>query len=172
MSSLQELAVQCEEIINLLYDEELDEQTVLDTYEALEMEFEDKAEAYAYVLQRIKGEMSFLEEQEKYCKQRRDVLKNRSVRVKRHLEEAMRLTGKTKFKTPLYSFGIQKNGGKQPLIIDVNVNELPDEYKIIQDPLPDTEGIRALLKRDGVESCDIAHLEPRGEHLRISGVKS
>ena len=38
----------------------------------------------------------------------------------------MKITGKTKFTTNLFSFSIAKNGGKQALTID---GDVPEEYK-------------------------------------------
>ena len=76
----------------------------------------------------------------------------------------MRQIGKTKFKTALFSFNIQKNGGVEPLVIDGAIDDIPGRYLIPQPPIPDNEAIRALLAEKQVEW---AHLEPRGESLRI-----
>lgn len=43
----------------------------------------------------------------------------------------MQLTGKTKFKTELFSFGIQKN---PPAVVIDNEEDIPKEYYIPQDP--------------------------------------
>ena len=71
------------------------------------------------------------------------------------------ITGKTKFATNLFTFNIAKNGGKQPLTID---GDVPEEYqKIIKEN--DNEKIRADLESG--KELPFAHLEPRGESLRI-----
>ena len=64
----------------------------------------------------------------------------------------------------LFSFNIQKNGGLQPLVIDGLLEDIPGRFLIPQPPVPNNEAIRALLENKAVEW---AHLEPRGESLRI-----
>lgn len=73
----------------------------------------------------------------------------------------MKITGKTKFTTDLFSFNVAKNGGKQALTI---TGEVPKQYTkaIIEN---DTEKIRQALENG--EKLDFAHLEERGESLRI-----
>ena len=71
-------------------------------------------------------------------------------------------TGKTKFKTELFNFGIQKNPPK--LVLDKEVEDIPMDYYIFQDPIADKEKIKQELK-EGKE-LDFAHLE-QGESLRI-----
>ena len=73
----------------------------------------------------------------------------------------MKETGKTKFNTELFAFNICKNGGKQALTID---GEVPEEFtKIVVEN--DTDKIREVLESG--ENLPFAHLEPRGESLRI-----
>lgn len=95
---------------------------------------------------------------------RRKGLEDRQKWLKDNLEANMREIGKTKFKTALFSFNIQKNGGLQPLIIDGAIDDIPGRFLIPQDPVPNNEAIRSLLAEKQV---DWAHLEPRGESLRI-----
>lgn len=95
---------------------------------------------------------------------RRKGLEDRQKWLKDNLEANMREIGKTKFKTALFSFNIQKNGGLQPLVIDGVIDDIPGRFLIPQDPVPNNEAIRSLLAEKQV---DWAHLEPRGESLRI-----
>lgn len=76
----------------------------------------------------------------------------------------MREIGRMKFKTALFSFNIQKNGGQQPLVITGSLEDIPGCFLIPQDPVPNNEAIRTLL---GERQVEWAHLEPRGESLRI-----
>ena len=73
----------------------------------------------------------------------------------------MKQIGKTKLATDLFNFNIVKNGGKQALTID---GEVPKEYTktIIEN---DTDKIRQALEEG--KNLPFAHLEPRGESLRI-----
>ena len=92
---------------------------------------------------------------------RRDSLNNRSKMLKQHLYESMKATGKTKFKTDLFSFGIQKNGGLQPMEIFPDV-AIPDEYCRKE---PDNTKIRDALKAG--KELPFAVLKERGDHLVI-----
>jgi hypothetical protein len=70
----------------------------------------------------------------------------------------MRATGKTKFKTDLFSFNIQKNPAR--LVI---TGEVPEKFLIPQDPKVDNKAIKELLKQ---QELPFAHLE-QSESLRI-----
>ena len=86
-------------------------------------------------------------------------------RMKEHLQAAMEATGKTKFKTKLFSFGIQKNGGKAPLILDTEDYEhLPEGMRKITYE-PDNTAIREYLEAGN--TLEWAHIGERGYSLRI-----
>ena len=75
---------------------------------------------------------------------------------------------RAEIKTDLHKFKIQKNGGKVPVIYDLDEfhPELyPEKYQKTKVVL-DKDKIRADLE-SGIElAC--AHLGERGEHLRVS----
>ena len=162
--SLYELTESYQILMDMVYDPEVDEQTVRDTMEGLWGEIEDKADGYAKILMGMKADMETLKEEELRLNARRQALETRSQWLKDNLEANMRAIGKTKFKTALFSFNIQKNGGLQPLVIDGLIDDIPGRFLIQQAPIPNNEAIRKLLEEKQV---DWAHLEPRGESLRI-----
>ena len=104
---------------------------------------------------------------------RKKTYENRIKWLKQNLEMCMRATGKRKFTTDLFSFNIQKNGGKRKLVVDVDVEKVPEQYRIKQPDAIDGESIREFLRENGYEgqngslNCEFAHLEPQGESLRI-----
>lgn len=164
MISLYELTEQYEGLLNLLYDGETSEQVILDTLESIDGEIEDKADNYAKIIETMNAHAEAIEKEEKRLYSRRNALENRAQLLKSKLEENLRFIGKTKFKTALFSFNIQKNGGTQPMSITENINEIPMKYLIVPEPVPDKQAIRELLKSKEVER---AKLEPYGESLRI-----
>lgn len=165
LSSLYELTDTYDTVMNMLYDEEIDEQAILDTLEGIEMQFEDKADNYAKIIKNINSDIVAIKEESDRLQARRTALENKSRWLKDTLEANMKQLGKTKFKTALFSFNIQKNGGVQPLIIDEPiVQQIPNAYLIEQDPIPNKDKIRQLLE---TKQVPWAHLEPRGESLRI-----
>lgn len=165
MSALYQITETIDTVMAEFYNEEVDEQAIFDTIEALEMEFEDKADNYAKVYKTLKYDTEVIKMEIERLQLRLQSFENTAQRLKDTLEANMKQIGKTKFKTSLFSFGIQKNGGLQPLVLNVaNVTELPKDYLIPQDPLPNNKRIRELLASERVPW---AHLAPRGESLRI-----
>lgn len=161
---LYKLTEQYQILQDMVYDPEVDEQTLRDTMEGLWGEIEEKADGYAKIITGMKADIEALKEEEERLYARRKRLDERQKWLKDNLEANMRKIGKTKFKTALFSFNIQKNGGPQTLIIDGPIEDIPGRFLIPQDPVPNNEAIRSLLAEKQV---DWAHLEPRGESLRI-----
>lgn len=164
MSSLYELTEAYDTVLEMLYDQEVDEQTVIDTLDGIEGEIEDKADNYAKLIRELKADADKLAEEERRIAARRKSLESRADRLKRNLQANLEFIGKTKFKTALFTFSISPNGGLQPLTITDNLGEIPGKYLIPQPPVPDKDKIRELLKSKEVEW---AHLETRGKSLRI-----
>lgn len=167
MSSLYSLTEEFVHVFNMLYDPGIDIQVILDTLEGTEYEFEEKAVGYAKLIKSMLADVDMIKKEEVRLSIRRKQLEERASLLKDNLENAMRTTGKTRFKTPLFSFNIQKNGGKEALILDVETKNLPVKYRIKQEPLPNGEAIRNYLKKNNIDACEWAHLEPQSESLRI-----
>jgi hypothetical protein len=161
MSNLYQLTNDYETVLNMLYDEDADEEMILDTLEAIEGEIEDKADNYAKIIKELEAKQNARKEEAKRLTESAKVFENRVKALKSNLFNSMKATGKTKFATDLFSFNIAKNGGKQTLTID---GEVPEEYtKTITEN--DTDKIRQALEKG--EKLTFAHFEPRGESLRI-----
>lgn len=161
MSTLYELTGDYLNLLGWLEDEEnLEDAVVKDTLEGIEGALEDKAENYAKIIKELTAEAKKFEEEKKRLEERQKALENRAALLKKNLYNSMKLTGKIKFKTELFSFGIQKNGGLQPIEIDaVNV---PDEYMKKE---PDGTKIRIALK-EGKE-LPFVTVKEYGDHLVI-----
>lgn len=161
MSNLYQLTNNYETVLNMLYDEEVDEQMILDTLEGIEGEIEDKADGYAKIIKELEARRDTRKAEAKRLTDSAKIFENRVNTLKQNLFNTMKSTGKTKFATVLFTFNIAKNGGKQVLTIDGNV---PKKYTktVIEN---DTDKIRADLEAG--KELPFAHLEPRGESLRI-----
>lgn len=108
-NSLYELTGDFLSLMNMLYDEDVDEESLLDACESLELQIEDKADGYAKIIKGMDSNIAGIEAEEKRLKARKSALKNRKEWLKENLEGTMRAMGKTKFKTDLFSYGIRKN---------------------------------------------------------------
>ena len=161
MSNLYELTNNYETVLNMLYDEDVDEQMILDTLESIEGEIEDKADNYAKIIKELEAKKNARKEEAKRLTESAKVFENRANTLKQNLFNAMKQTGKTKFATDLFTFNIAKNGGLQKITIE---GEVPEEYtkNIVE---TDMDKIREALRVLG--DLPFAHLEPRGESLRI-----
>ena len=161
---LYELTEQWDAVFNMMEDGETDEQVIFDTLESIEGEIEDKADNYAKMIRNLQANVDVLKAEEERLYQRRKSTENHIQSLKDHLQANLEFIGKTKFKTDLFSFSVSKNGGKQPLSITDNLDEIPGKYLIPQPPKVDNDAVRELLKE---KSVDWAHLEPYGRHLNI-----
>lgn len=162
MSRLYDLKENYKQIENMLYEEEIDEKCILDTLESIEGEIEDKADNYAVIIKELSSDAEICKQEKLRLEVRQKSFENRAKLLKDKLEEIMRETGKTKFKTAKFSFGIQKNGGLAPLWIDEDYSNIPQKYLRVE---PDNIKIRQAL--DTGENIIFAHYEKRGESLRI-----
>lgn len=161
---LYELTEQYEILQDMMYDPDVDEQIVRDTMEALWGEIEDKADGYAKIILDMKYDMEALQAEERRLQARRQSLDARQKWLKENLMTNMEAIGKTKIKTALFTVSIQKNGGKEPLVIDGNIDDIPGKFLVPQPPVVNGDAVRELLAEKQV---DWAHLEPRGVHLGI-----
>lgn len=161
MSSLYLLNQDYQKVLNMLYQDDIDEQMILDTLESIEGEIEDKADNYAYIIAEILNDANACKSEKDRLEKRQKSLENKAKNLKNFLAGIMKDTGKTNFKTQLHTFRIQKNGGKRTLTID---GEVPEEYKktVVEN---DTDKIRQALENG--EELKFAHLEPQSESLRI-----
>lgn len=148
-------------ILQLAEDPDVDPEVLADTMEGIEADFEDKADAYAYIIASLKGDAGTIDAELKRLKARKDSVEANADRLKKSLEEAMKATGKVKFKTALHSFGIQKN--PQSVYI-IEGEKIPDEYLIPQEPRIDKRAILADLKAG--KTFSFAELQ-QTEGLRI-----
>lgn len=161
MSRLYELKENYKQVADMLYEEEIDEQCILDTLESIEGEIEDKADNYAVMIKELLADAEVCKQEKLRLEARQKSFETRAKFLKDRLEEVMRETGKTKFKTAKFSFGIQKNGGLEPLWVDEDYSNIPQKYLKVE---PDNAKIRQALEE---KELPFAHLEPRGESLRI-----
>lgn len=159
--TLYELTEDYLNLLELAEDPDTDPQVFADTLEGIEGALEDKAEGYAKVIRTLEGDAAACDAESKRLRCKKQTIENNIKRMKAALQYAMEATGKTKFKTALFSFGIQKNPAS--VVID-HAGKVPANYWIPQPPELDKKAIKAYLKEnDGVEW---AHLE-QTESLRI-----
>lgn len=164
MSNLYELTNDYLQILSMLEDPELDPQTLADTMEGIEGEFEIKAENYAKVMKNLEGDILAIKTEIDRLTAKKKALEHNIKSMKATLQTAMETTGKVKFKTELFSFNIQKT--TPSVIIDEQyIENIPEEFLRYKDPEIDKIAIKEALQK-GKNLDGIAHLE-QGTSLRI-----
>lgn len=141
MSTLYELTNDYTALLEMA--EDADEQALRDTLEGIEGEIEDKADGYAKVLRELEKDSAGLDAEIKRLQAKKTAIANATNRIRTNLQDAMIATGKTKFKTSLFSFGIQKN---PPFVVIDDDQIIPIDYLVVQDPKPDKKRMLAELK--------------------------
>lgn len=161
MASLYELTDDYLALLEMAEDPDMDEQALMDTMEGIEGEIEIKAEGYAKIIRMLEGDAAACDAESKRLRNKKQAIERNIDRMKKALQYSMVQTGKTKFKTALFSFGIQKNPAS--VVID-HAGKVPASYWIPQPPELDKKAIKAYIKENG--DVDWAHLE-QTESLRI-----
>lgn len=164
MATMYELTADYMAVLEMAQDPEIDPQAITDTLEAIGGAIEDKAENTAIIMKELEAEATKVKAEEQRLKERRASLENNVKNIKQRLFDAMKLTGKEKFRTALFNFSIAKNGGKIPVIVDVDCSELPDDLVTITEK-PNLDAIAAFLENN--PESKFAHFGQRGETLRI-----
>lgn len=162
--TLYQLTDQFLNLLNFAEDPDIDPEILADTMDAIDGEIEVKADGYAKVIRHMESDMAGIKAEEERLHNRRKSMENNIRLMKEALQHSMQITGKTKFKTELFSFGIQKN--PPSVVMDEQyIENIPEEYLIMQEPKLDRAKIKEDLKA-GKDLEGIAHLE-QGESLRI-----
>lgn len=164
MASMYELTADWAAVLAMAQDPDIDPQAIADTLESIGGEIEEKAENTAIVMKELEAEAAKLKAEEQRLKDRRTKVENNIMDIKQRLFDAMKMTGKEKFKTELFSFSIAKNGGKIPVIVDVETADLPDDLVTIIEK-PNLDAIAAYLEKH--PESKYGHFGERGEHLNI-----
>lgn len=160
MGTLYELKSEYLQLRDMAGDPDISPDALRDTMDAINGELEDKADGYARVIRELEAEEAGLDAEIKRLQARKSAVSGNKGRIKDALESAMRETGKLKFKTALFSFGIQKN----PPSVAILSENIPLDYLVVPEPQPDKKRILAELKAGA--SFDWAELK-QTEALRI-----
>ena len=162
--TLYELTDDFRALLELAEDPDVDPEVLHDTMEGIEGAIEDKADGYAMVMKELEASELAIKNEVDRLNNRRLSISNNIRHMKLALQSAMEITGKTKFKTTLFSFGIQKN---PPAVVmdEQYLENIPQKYLVQQDPTIDKKKIKEDLKA-GVDLEGIAHLE-QTQSLRI-----
>ena len=164
MSKLYELTTDLLTLQELLESPLDDEEILKDTLEAVQGEYELKLEAYCKVIKNLEADIDALKNEAKRLTDKRKTLEGNVDRLKKAMFDSMKATGTERVKGQLFTVAIQKNGGKLPIVLDVDASKLPNKFVKVE-KTPNLEAIYEVLNTNG--TCNFAHFGERGESLRI-----
>jgi mitochondrial fission protein ELM1 len=162
--NIYELTADFLRLQEMIEDPDVESDEIQAVMDELNDQLEKKADGYAKMIRNLEGNLAAVKTEQQKLNEKKNLLEAGIKRLKEDLQTAMIATGKRKFKTDLFSFNIQKNGGADPVIVDVATDELPDDLVIISEK-PDLKAIAAYIKETG--DITFAHFGERGESLRI-----
>lgn len=146
MSNLFDLSQNYKQIYDLISEGE-EAEVYLDTLESIDDAIEEKADGYAGVIRQLKSDNDGLTNEIKRLQDRKKSNDNGINRLKENLQLMMQQTGKTKFKTNLNTFGIQKNPASLKILDE---KKIPKKYFIEQEPKLNSQILKKEIK-DGIE---------------------
>ena len=157
MANLYEITQDYLQILSMMEDPELDPQTLADTMEAVEGELEIKAENYAKVMKNLEADVAGIKAEIDRLSERKKTIENNIKNMKSALQMAMEATGKTKFKTELFSFSVRNNAPK--VVMDEEyIENVPERFLKYKDPEINRTAIKEAIQ-DGENLEGLAHLE-------------
>lgn len=157
MSKLYELTENYNNLLELLEDETIPQEIIEKSLSTVSEEIDVKAENIAKVIKSIEVDTKGLKEEEQRLAARRNSLENRLSNLKDYLYQSMKALDKQKIKGSLFTLGIQKN---PPSVNISNIDSIPKDYFVAQEPLLDKKAILADLKTGKlVEGAEIKQTE-------------
>lgn len=157
MATIYQITSDYLQLMQMMEDPEMDPQTLSDTMEGIEGELEVKAESYAKVMKNLEADVVGIKAEIDRLSERKKTIENNIKKMKETLQFAMETTGKTKFKTELFSFGIRKNA---PAVVmdEPYIENVPERFLKYSDPTINRSAIKEAIQ-NGEDMEGVAHLE-------------
>lgn len=161
MATLYKLNERYQNILQVA--EMMDEEQLEEALKDINDDIEHKAENYAKVIKELETHVDGLKREEKRLSDRRKSVQNNIKRMKENLENSMKLQGKTKFKTQLFSFNIQNNA---PSLSVMDESNIPKRFFEEQKPKLNKTALKNYMKEHEDEEVEGVLLK-QTESLRI-----
>ena len=143
------------ELLALLEDPDVSEETIRDTLSMMLEDIVDKVEDYGKVLKQLQADAEALKAEKMRLAARQAAIENGIERLREGIKSAMLITNQRKIKTQLFTFGLTK---RNKVVLDVEEDAVPYEFAKVT-VKPDTKKIADFLMKDEVDVCKFAHFE-------------
>ena len=164
--TLYDLNIQFQTILEMAEAGDIDPQLITDTLEGVEGDIEAKLDSYGVVVNELLTDVAKIDTEIKRLVEKKKVINNNVDRMKAAVADAMRIMDKRKVAGERFTWQIQKNGGKAPLVFEdwFDALALPEDFQDWE-VRPDKDAIRRALEQ-GVD-IEGVHIGERGESLRL-----
>ena len=170
MATLFEIGADFLRLQEMAEDPEIDQEAIKDTFEAIEGEFNDKAESWLKVIRNLQEDTLARERMMDDLEKKNEADLRTIDRMKGTLKQIMEATGLKKAGGAVLSATVCGVGGKKPLVWADGIKEdarlLPQKYQKVETVYKaDTEAIRADLDA-GIEVPGVEYGD-RGTYLKV-----
>ncbi len=170
MSSLFEIGADFLRLQEMAEDPNIDQEAIMDTFEAIEGEFNDKVEKWLMVIKDKQEDMNTRERLMEDLREKNQADFRTIDRMKATVKQLMELTGQKKAGGAILTATICGVGGKKPLVWADGVREdarlLPEKYQKVETVYKaDTDLIREDLD-NGIEVPGVEYGD-RGTYLKV-----
>ena len=141
MSSLYQLTENYNNILELADNPEVTEDMIKEALDSISEEIELKAVNIAKLIKSIESDIARVKAEKDRLAAKEKSMSNKVKNLKEYLYSAMKLTGKEKIKTDLFSFNIQKNPASVNVISDTDI---PEEFLV---EMPKQINKKAILEK-------------------------
>ena len=153
MSSLYQLTENYNNILELADNPEVTEDMIKEALDSISEEIELKAVNIAKLIKSIESDIAGVKAETDRLAAKEKSMSNKVKNLKEYLYSAMKLTGKEKIKTDLFSFNIQKNPASVNVISDTDI---PEEFLV---EMPKQINKKAILEKlkagETVPGCEL-----------------
>ena len=164
MASLYDITGRALMLMSIADDADIEEDVLKDTLEGIDGEYDDKIESYCKVVKNLEADAKAIAEEIKRLQGKKKCIENNIDRMKKTMFDSLKLMNKSSAGGTVLKASIQKNGGKAPLVFDIDEDDVPIEFQKVSVE-PNNEAIRDALD-SGIE-LNFVHYGERGESLRI-----
>lgn len=161
MSTLYELTENYKNILDLADNPEVTEEMIQNALDGIGEEIETKAVNIAKLIKSIESDISGIKGEKERLAAKEKSMNNKVKNLKEYLFSAMKLTGKEKIKTDLFSFNIQNSPASVKITSEENI---PEEFLVEMPKQVDKKTILEKLKAgEEVPGCELY----KSQNLRI-----
>lgn len=147
MASLYNLSIEFLQVAQQLEEMELDQETLADTLESLQIPIEEKAENVIKFAKNLEAMAEARKTEAKRLTEQAAKDAKKAERLLSYLDDAMRMLNKKKLTAGVFEVGYKK--GLE--VVKVDETRLPKEYWLSQKPKPMGKPELKKLVKDGVE---------------------